>query len=1187
MKRFFGIFALVAMIMTSCGKDDTQDVAGNIVDDNSISFSTIVGDDSPIAWATDDEVGVFQFSGDELLHDNVLYYNSSYTPTVATFLADDVEKTLYYMDDKAEVVLYYPYSTNFTDGTGFKLDLTDQSEYSEFEIYSTDLQRLTKDEATNLEFIARLDLPSIALRFYMDDEDANMENATISISGLYTTGVYDLSDNSFVLDEVTAPIKGVRCATESNIGYAVVLPQSVSGEVTLSVSSVDLGFHEATIDLATLESGTTPAFDVEIYSDNRVEMTITSSNIADWDLGEGDSTNAYDSGETDLKIGDFLYLFDTGYLSSADYDSDKTLVGIVFDVDEDGKGGKVLNLAGQSSTKWASSTSINGVNYSSSLLMTDATAEGLAVMKAAYGVNSTLSAFPVFAYIAGFNDSALDYSKIADDATGVWYLPNTTCVATLVESRDAVEQSIAILTEAGVTALTTKTNLMTATEVSTAVSNYYYRKYAADSGDGGLASLAKTAGTSAGLYARPVMNFDIDDNSVDEGEPEPSVAVSEITITGASTEVDLGRSVVLTADVSDPAATKGSDWRYDWTSEDGVTLEVDGDDNSIVTVTADSGTTATISVTVTDAYGDTKSADYNITISTEISIAVGDFLYSDLSFSSTLDSSKSLLGIVYLVNPDNTTGRAIYYKQQTGDFWATSSSKAATATVALTIWSGYTWGTYSLKYTGYGFEFMQGLYKYDDNSFANLPAFKWIADLNPSVDYATSDGKNVWYAPTEADYAFEIDTAIASISASIEAAGGDAISNTSGYFTSTEVPTNTSQFRRVTISNGNTGSGAGENQKTSAANNIIRAIMDFDLNGSVPSGGDADVDPDPDVNTDPIPADMAITGSEAMTVGEDNATFAVTDTATWTYAWSATSGVSIVGDATGSSIEVKAESEGTATVTVVVTDSASNTETLTFDVAVAAEVVEPDPTPAAIAVGDYLYLTEESAYEYSSEYDEDKYLVGVVYIVDEDDSTKGKVLNIGCKTNVAWSTNKTTLIISAKEGYSGYAKAGTLDDGTAYSATDEPLYTACRTTAGMGLMVMKEAAIFNSGSSDYGTLFPAFKWVADLNAATVDYSTVADDAENVWYLPSEGCVKTELIPAMASINPSLEAATNGVQITGNLMTTTEASITNYRYVTASTSATTVNGKTATTGGALYARAIMDFDIDTPITYPQE
>lgn len=223
-------------------------------------------------------------------------------------------------------------------------------------------------------------------------------------------------------------------------------------------------------------------------------------------------------------------------------------------------------------------------------------------------------------------------------------------------------------------------------------------------------------------------------------------------------------------------------------------------------------------------------------------------------------------------------------------------------------------------------------------------------------------------------------------------------------------------------------------------------------------------------------------------------------------------------------------------------------------------VVTVTEATAAMAEGDYLYSTS-SQYVYSSTYYADEDLLGVIYKLYEDGVT-GKVINLKTTTLLAWAPSTSiytsTLLIANKEGYEDYL-------------TDE--LAICKANAGYGLMVMKEAALVDSTLSS----FPIFSFIASFNETTVDYTSVADDENWVWYLPGEGCVVTELIPAMATINPSIEAA-GGTTVGGNLTTATECATTKYNYIVSSTSAPTTLTKLSVGGSALTSRAIMNFDL---------
>lgn len=301
MKRLIGISALAAMVMTSCTEDSTLDVVGNLVDDNSIFLATVATDDSGREWAVEDEVGVFQYSGSETLHSNVKYYNASYNSSFATFKSDDADNTLYYIDDVAEVMLYYPYSSELGSGDSISLDLTDQGSVASTVYYSTETTTLTKGSEEALVFVNRLDFPRLAFNFTMEDTSgsgemvaADMTDAVITLSGLSTTGSYNTSTSTMSANSVTATITGITC--DGSISYVSVLPQSVASTevVTLVVSSPVFGYCESELTLGTLVEGGVSAFDVTLAE---ATMTVSAGDIANWGDGGSVSGNAYATGE--------------------------------------------------------------------------------------------------------------------------------------------------------------------------------------------------------------------------------------------------------------------------------------------------------------------------------------------------------------------------------------------------------------------------------------------------------------------------------------------------------------------------------------------------------------------------------------------------------------------------------------------------------------------------------------------------------------------------------------------------------------------------------------------------------------------------------------------------------------------------------------------------------------------------
>lgn len=255
-------------------------------------------------------------------------------------------------------------------------------------------------------------------------------------------------------------------------------------------------------------------------------------------------------------------------------------------------------------------------------------------------------------------------------------------------------------------------------------------------------------------------------------------------------------------------------------------------------------------------------------------------------------------------------------------------------------------------------------------------------------------------------------------------------------------------------------------------------------------------------------------------------------------------------------------SVGTVTITATSTDAG----------AVSAEY-EISVFESSISVGDYLYSDGTyGVYPYDSS---EKTLLGVVYRVDNDNvgAEAGMITHISEAPSLAWATSNTTMLIKNNELYSDYSWDNT------YSLSTE----------GLAMEVMQEAYRVDNAFAG----FPAFKWIAALNATTVNYDEIDPDEKGVWYMPGEGCLKLTILPTISSnpvINDRITAAGGSAyefdgQTGVNYLSASEnpGNSAQYRRVAynSSTSESELNGFSKSSEVQSYrTRAIMEFDLST-------
>ncbi len=145
-------------------------------------------------------------------------------------------------------------------------------------------------------------------------------------------------------------------------------------------------------------------------------------------------------------------------------------------------------------------------------------------MKAIYNRDNLFTNFPVFAYIAALNTTISDYSKLSNDATGVWYLPTNydyeyeifpaywaDDIAAGADSAVSTSTIGTSITNAGGTAFSyngTSSIFVTSTEIASEVSNYRGISWRSSGADECAEASVSKGATSASNLVRAIMAFD-------------------------------------------------------------------------------------------------------------------------------------------------------------------------------------------------------------------------------------------------------------------------------------------------------------------------------------------------------------------------------------------------------------------------------------------------------------------------------------------------------------------------------------------------------------------------------------------------------------------------------------------------------------------------------------------------------
>lgn len=195
---------------------------------------------------------------------------------------------------------------------------------------------------------------------------------------------------------------------------------------------------------------------------------------------------------------------------------------------------------------------------------------------------------------------------------------------------------------------------------------------------------------------------------------------------------------------------------------------------------------------------------------------VGDYYYDDETYSTTLDNTKTCIGIVYEVNADGKSGKIVGLTQndpQKSHKWSTENvetgatnttdGRANMATIAALIANSNgskSWDTY--------------------------PAFKWVAVQNGKEEGGWDATNDKWYLPAK-DELSALYTAYNTygkdnFNTKLTAANGTALSNVYYYWSSTEYSSTNGWYMSFSSS----GSGTGTSGKIQQC--LVRCIRVFE-----------------------------------------------------------------------------------------------------------------------------------------------------------------------------------------------------------------------------------------------------------------------------------------------------------------------------------------------------------------------
>jgi hypothetical protein len=345
MKNIRLLFAgLLLLAFAGCNSSDDEDTQGGYEKGNSVRFTSAI---SPIGqtktaddtWTNGDRIGVYMLKNgtNQVVNDA---RNVNYTSDTSGNLTASGDGISYPVGINVDFVAYYPYQSNLDKFT-YVVNVADQSKPESIDlIYSNNaVSASDTDAAINLQFTHQLTKVVFNIAAEQGLTANNLKNLTVNIKDMNTQAGFNLASGRIDNAKQVAPVEALTSA-DGTLSQAIVIPAANTTFTLQFVMSNGGTFEWTTPVPVTLESGKINTFDATMGTSS---IEVSQGDIVDWTgandapiIGEG--TGSGSTVNTTYKVGDV-------------YPHEGTALGIVFEISNNGKSGKVVSLV-ESSGRW-------------------------------------------------------------------------------------------------------------------------------------------------------------------------------------------------------------------------------------------------------------------------------------------------------------------------------------------------------------------------------------------------------------------------------------------------------------------------------------------------------------------------------------------------------------------------------------------------------------------------------------------------------------------------------------------------------------------------------------------------------------------------------------------------------------------------------------------------------------------
>lgn len=327
MEKYLFIFWGLVLGLSSCNKngDELQGHEGIAV---TLKAEILPMDDSgKTSWINDDAIGLYQFRANTTFAENKINNLKCGVNTDGNVMIPG--NNIYLSGDRSyDIRAYYPY-TEALDGYNMNVSVADQT---------LDLMYSDNLSGVNIEQINENNTMSFKhafskLKFDLTPgeglTESDLKGISISLSGSYTEGVFSISNQS--LNSLSKPSDiQLGIDEEKALASCILIPQELPSMVLNFKLANGVEFQWKNTQPVNISSGKVYGFNAVVGSSN-VEITV--GGIIDWEGKDSTPEQGIATPNTQRKyqIGDL-------------YPDDENPVGIVFEISDMGKHGKIVSL---------------------------------------------------------------------------------------------------------------------------------------------------------------------------------------------------------------------------------------------------------------------------------------------------------------------------------------------------------------------------------------------------------------------------------------------------------------------------------------------------------------------------------------------------------------------------------------------------------------------------------------------------------------------------------------------------------------------------------------------------------------------------------------------------------------------------------------------------------------------------